>query len=1480
MSLHKFADMVAKQGRGDDSLLIHMTPDEVQRLQSFAQANGRSLTINPETGLPEAGMLSDLFKTIAPIALGAFLGPAGLAFGGPGLTAGMAGLATGGITALATGSLSRGLMAGLGAYGGAGIGESLMNAGTGALSQSVGAGLSEEAAQQAVASKLASATPMETLTAGFNSATATPAAMGTFAKNNLTNIGMAAAPIMAGAMVPTTTKMPENTNPAYIRQKLYDPYTQTYKSLAPVKANEWGSRSFSDAYTNPQTGGIASLDQRQTTPMAAGGIVALAGGGVSAEDIRSYLAANPGMSDADIASAMNQYGVSTADMAAATGSNVADIQSRYDAVQPAAPAPAPAVAEPVYTPPSRGGKLDLEPADETLAPSVAPVAPTAPVGIETLTAAMPPVAPVTQPTTAPVAPVTQPTAPAGIETLTAAMPPVAPVAPKVTDEQIKTWWSDPEHQKLSDAEIKKVMDENKVTPEQFANAIGANTATAADITSRYEQVGKPTGIQTLTADQTVTTADQKTTADTSKTGVFQTVYDPKTGREFVSPAQAAQYGVTDYVTSLPKSIALPASAQKVVDEWMAKNPNKTQEQALEAIGAGYGMTGDQFRNYEIQGTIRSADQQKVRDAVATQSGGLTPEQLTTKLQAFKDKPPTTAQEIAEQGALYSDYANRYANSNSSYSNMGGKAQDFSLKPAEYLATPFTGYAKPINEFLSSTNQKTPSFSLMQETLTNKPEINQAIQTVLDTNPNAFKGGSMEATIRNLSADIDALGSDAALKNFYAQQKNIADTAAKTQGMPTGVAALAANQPPTQAAAKPTGIETLTAAAPKYNEYTNEQIGKYLRDNPTADLAKAIKDTNADPAAVNKYIASLTTPFKGSTADERGSGTFGIYNQMKEQGIDPSEYFAAATANDPKYAGWNKDMIQEAYDLNKGMYALSEAKQGKVTDTDWAKLMVGKGTWDKPQYDPNEMAQATGLSIREVQARYDLEKLKAKAATPVKPVTPVTPAPTKVDGTKVTRVTEPTPIVTAPETALPPGVSGATGPSIVGGGTTVNPNGTITTSPRIPNIPVGGFTGMESLRDSYTKGGGSLGYTPKAPKTAAEHAVAYNRMTGDSAAAYNYLMGKGANPTQSVAASTSTGIMRPYFSEGMRYKPKFLSYDKEGNVTTSSTNPNAPKAGDVTNKPSAKSINVLDNQGNTVEAVLREDGKYHTSGGDTYDVTGRQIVAGGGMMGYANGGITGTGQLNLNIPLNLGGSGGGMGGTGGYNGYGAMGGGFGSSGGYQGQGSQNSVQQSGMPDFRNQLQGFESQIQKLPSVMSYNDYTKSVGNRPPTADEMAQIEQLRKGVIGDKGFMDLQSQMRGVESKYQQQAMGNQSAGLQQRYMQQAPSVKTLAGGGYAVGGGMGTLGSYSDGGRLLRGPGDGVSDSIPATIGRKQQPARLADGEFVIPARIVSELGNGSTDAGAKKLYAMMDRVQRARGKTTGKNKVAANSRADKYLPA
>jgi hypothetical protein len=98
----------------------------------------------------------------------------------------------------------------------------------------------------------------------------------------------------------------------------------------------------------------------------------------------------------------------------------------------------------------------------------------------------------------------------------------------------------------------------------------------------------------------------------------------------------------------------------------------------------------------------------------------------------------------------------------------------------------------------------------------------------------------------------------------------------------------------------------------------------------------------------------------------------------------------------------------------------------------------------------------------------------------------------------------------------------------------------------------------------------------------------------------------------------------------------------------------------------------------------------------------------------------------------------------------------------------------------------------------------------------------------------------------------------------------------AKGGVMSSLGGYSDGGRMLKGPGDGMSDSIPASIANKQ-PARLADGEFVVPADVVSHLGNGSTDAGARKLYAMMDKIRKAR---TGKKKQAPAVKADRYMPA
>jgi hypothetical protein len=105
----------------------------------------------------------------------------------------------------------------------------------------------------------------------------------------------------------------------------------------------------------------------------------------------------------------------------------------------------------------------------------------------------------------------------------------------------------------------------------------------------------------------------------------------------------------------------------------------------------------------------------------------------------------------------------------------------------------------------------------------------------------------------------------------------------------------------------------------------------------------------------------------------------------------------------------------------------------------------------------------------------------------------------------------------------------------------------------------------------------------------------------------------------------------------------------------------------------------------------------------------------------------------------------------------------------------------------------------------------------------------------------------------------------------------LANGGQMfANGGISSLGSYSDGGRMLKGPGDGMSDSIPASIANRR-PARLADGEFVVPADVVSHLGNGSTDAGARQLYSMMDKVRKAR---TGTKRQGRQIQPQRMMPA
>jgi hypothetical protein len=130
--LPALAQDLASRGRNGDSMLVHMTPGEVQGLQALAYTQGGSLSVNPDTGLVEANFLKRILPAIAGAALAA-----------TGIGAPMAGLMVGGFETIRTGDLGQGLLAGLGAFGGAGMGSALSSAGqasTQAAAQTAAAG--------------------------------------------------------------------------------------------------------------------------------------------------------------------------------------------------------------------------------------------------------------------------------------------------------------------------------------------------------------------------------------------------------------------------------------------------------------------------------------------------------------------------------------------------------------------------------------------------------------------------------------------------------------------------------------------------------------------------------------------------------------------------------------------------------------------------------------------------------------------------------------------------------------------------------------------------------------------------------------------------------------------------------------------------------------------------------------------------------------------------------------------------------------------------------------------------------------------------------------------------------------------------------------------------------------------------------------------------------------------------------------------
>jgi len=266
MSLHTLATHMAQHGRGPDSMLVHMSPREVQSLQALAKATGGTLTLNPHTGLPEAGWLDKLFPALAGFALDMFVPGLGEAIGGAlGTSAAVGtGIAVGGITGLATGSLQQGLMAGLGAYGGAGLSAGLTAAGI----ENIGASQLSAAnaaadpiaalAEEKAALMPAAGTPgIDTISKGFDNVTSNPSSALQFVKDNGKSLLAATSPMLAGSGVQTTTPIPQT--PSYYRPFMYDPQTQGLQALTPVSGK------------GIKKGGLLSL--------ANGGAVAFADGG-------------------------------------------------------------------------------------------------------------------------------------------------------------------------------------------------------------------------------------------------------------------------------------------------------------------------------------------------------------------------------------------------------------------------------------------------------------------------------------------------------------------------------------------------------------------------------------------------------------------------------------------------------------------------------------------------------------------------------------------------------------------------------------------------------------------------------------------------------------------------------------------------------------------------------------------------------------------------------------------------------------------------------------------------------------------------------------------------------------------------------------------------------------------------------------------------------------------------------------------------
>jgi hypothetical protein len=916
----------------------------------------------------------------------------------------------------------------------------------------------------------------------------------------------------------------------------------------------------------------------------------------------------------------------------------------------------------------------------------------------------------------------------------------------------------------------------------------------------------------------------------------------------------------------------------------------------------YGQTYTSAGNYpasEYKGMARGG-------IVALAAGGMTPEQAQKLIEEQyatigRSGVGTGANQIDQAGLQ--GWTDALVRGDFKAEDLGSR---FSTAVTDYMAqNPNDQYTQYVTQFRANQPavQQAPAFTNF-----NASQINDYI-----ANNNLDAAGITAATeqfnvdpnaVMNAQNAQEAVQQAPAFTNFFASQIN--DYIANNNLDAAGITAATEqfNVDP-NAVMNAQNAQEAVQQAPAFTNFFASQINDYIANNnlDAAGITAATEQFNVDPnAVINAQNAQETVSNIYRNVLGRDPDPVGLQywtDQVTSGQRTGQEMYAEFLKSAQSILGTAgaEEIFRSGVSLEdavKPFAGYSSADKRNIAD-EWVRNTLGREVTDADRSQQWYKDATSASSMSTYDAAQDIFEnfqnyartagqdpnlglglFQASQLNPLATIAEDT-SDTIAEDTSATQnttttVSAPTDIAVAPDTALPVGVSGA-------GVTTINPNGTITTAPDIPGRPEGGFTGTGQVKDVYTQGGGSTGYVSKAPTSMAEFNERFNRQTGDSLDAYRYLMGKGEDgvaPKYPYKSGVEQ-IMRPYseatlgipvkkdaagvelrenqkylfdaatkrYVENPNYRP--LSYNSKGERMVGLT-PTEVIKGITPFKDGKDDAGLFDfvTQNRISEAQLAatlgiplvEARARLRAAAKAKGITNLSNIYDGGGDGFD---AAGNNTASNNAPVESMGTDTGFGGDGA--GAGAPGGGNAAGGpGNSGDGLTGDSSTAG-----------ESNIKR--------------GGLVPRRMALGGLGALAKGGVAElpDGAFVLPARITSELGN------GSTNAGAQKLH---AMEQRLLGKNAQPV-----NLGRYSGGGNLVRGAGDGVSDSVPATIGGRQ-PARIADGEYIFSQAATKKLGKGSTEAGARKLYAMMDRVQKARGKTTGKNRVAANTRADKYLPA